>query len=145
MERARNTFEDLIRKLENTSEAGLSFNEAEILKFLKVETKKQLDIFNKLEESIKEQKWGEALSNLLILVERINVSLLFLMQPTNYSILVSSKISSLFEEYLSVISQSISYSLLELRPNLKKIGIESITATVSANPPSINISMVVKE
>jgi len=145
MEATRNVFEDFIKKLENTNEAGLGFNEAEILRFLKAEGKKQLDIFNKLEESIKEQKWSEALSNLLILVERINVSLLFLMQPTNYSVLVSSKISSLFEEYLSIVSLYISYSLLELRPNLKKIGIESITATVSANPPSISISMVVKE
>lgn len=145
MEATRNAYEDLIKKLENTNEAGLSFNEAEILRFLKAESKKQLDIFKKFEENIKEQKWSEALSNFLILIERINVALLFLMQPTNYSILVNSKISDLFEEYLSIISLCVSNSLLELRPNLKKIGIESITASVSANPPSINISMVVKE
>lgn len=144
MEATRNLFEDLIKKVESTSEAGLSFNEAELLKFLKVESKKQLEIFDKLDNSIKSQNWSEAISNFLILVERINVSLLFLMQPTNYSSLVNSRISSLFEEYLNVVSLYISSSLLELRPNLKKIGIESITASISANPPSVNISMVIK-
>ncbi|BAB67356.1 hypothetical protein [Sulfurisphaera tokodaii] len=144
METTRNLFEDLIKKLETISEAGLSFNEAEILKFLKAESKKQLEIFDKLENSIKLQNWNEAISNFLILVERINVSLLFLLQPTNYSTLVNSRISSLFEEYLSIISLYVSSSLLQLRPNLKKIGIESITASISSNPPSINISMVIK-
>ncbi|MBP1358206.1 MAG: hypothetical protein JZD40_06960 [Sulfolobus sp.] len=140
-----NAFQDLIRKLENVSEAGLGFNESEILKFLRAESKKQYEVYIRLKENIKAEKWAEALSNLLILVERINVSLLFLMQPTNYSALLNSKISDLFEEYLSIVSLYVSYSLLELRPNLKKIGIDNITASISANPPSISISMVVKE
>lgn len=144
MDSTRSLFEDLIKKLDSTNEAGLSFNEAEVLKFLRAESKKQLEIYSKLEDQLNSQNWDEALSNFLILIERINISLLFLMQPTNYSTIINSRIADIYEEYLSVISLLISSSLLKLRPNLKKIGVESINLSVSANPPSINLSMVIK-
>jgi hypothetical protein len=137
-------FEGIIKRLSETSEAGLSFNEIEALKFLREETRKQAEIYKAFTDGINSKKWDLAISNFILFTQRVNMVLLYLLQPTNVSLLVGSKISNLIEEYLSTVSLSLSSSLLLLRPYLKEMGIESITASLSSNPPSLNVSMVIK-
>jgi hypothetical protein len=138
-------FDNLIKKLDELSATSLSFNENEVVKFLKAETKKQRDLLKKFEDSISSQKWDEALASFILLTQRINIIFIYIFQPANISLLTTeSKVSPYIEEYISLASLVISSGVLELRPNLKKIGVESINASISANPPSINLSMVVK-
>ncbi|AHC50666.1 hypothetical protein SUSAZ_00755 [Sulfolobus acidocaldarius SUSAZ] len=137
-------FENLTKKLDEISEAGLSFNEAELIRFLRSEVKKQKSLLDSFNEALDSQRWEEALSSFLLFTQRVNVVFIYLFQPTHISLLTGSKISSLLEEYLSATSLSISMSLLKLRPHLKKIGVESITTSILSNPPSLNFSMVIK-
>ncbi|BCU69492.1 hypothetical protein [Stygiolobus caldivivus] len=138
-------FDNLIKKLDELSSTSLSFNENEVVKFLKTETKKQRDLLKQFEDSISAQKWDEALASFILLTQRVNIIFIYIFQPANISLLTSdSKVSPYIEEYLSLASLVISSSILELRPNLKKIGVESINASISANPPSLSVSMVVK-
>jgi hypothetical protein len=138
-------FDNLIKKLDELSATSLSFNENEVVKFLKAETKKQRDLLKKFEDSISSQKWDEALASFILLTQRINIIFIYIFQPANISLLTTeSKVSPYIEEYISLASLVISSGVLELRPNLKKIGVESINASITANPPSISLSMVVK-
>jgi hypothetical protein len=45
-------FEGIIKRLSETSEAGLSFNEIEALKFLREETRKQAEIYKAFTDGI---------------------------------------------------------------------------------------------
>ncbi|QGR19947.1 hypothetical protein [Stygiolobus azoricus] len=138
-------FDNLIKKLDELSATSLSFNENEVVKFLRAETKKQRDLLKKFEDSISSQKWDEALASFILLTQRINIIFIYIFQPANISLLTTeSKVSPYLEEYISLASLIISSGVLELRPNLKKIGVESINVSIATNPPSVNLSMVVK-
>ena len=137
--------DNLVKKLDEVSSTSLSFNENEALKFLKAEVKKQRELLKNFEDALAGERWAEALASFVLLAERINIIFVYIFQPSNITLLTSdSKISPYIEEYISLASLIISSGILKLRPNLKKIGVESINVSISANPPSVSLSMVVK-
>ncbi len=115
-------FDNLIKKLDELSATSLSFNENEVVKFLKAETKKQRDLLKKFEDSISSQKWDEALASFILLTQRINIIFIYIFQPANISLLTTdSKVSPYIEEYISLASLVISSGIYTFDSYLLKI------------------------
>jgi hypothetical protein len=136
--------EDTKLKIESISEAGLSFHEQEIIKFLKKELNKELILIYNFNKNFDVKRWEHVISNFFQLLQRTNIIYSFIMRPEIMTTLMNSKIYDIVDEVVTILSYSVNEAIMKIKSNLKEIGIESITVNISANPPSITISMVMK-
>jgi hypothetical protein len=141
---AKNRMYNLYQEIEGLQQINLSLAEQGILSFLKEQAKKEEDLITEFEKDISEKKWDESLVSFFQLSQRTNLIFSYLVQPAVISSLSSSKIAEIAQELVDCLSITIAEAIIALKNNMKNIGIESITASLNANPPSINISMVLK-
>ncbi|MEM1626504.1 MAG: hypothetical protein QXV69_04380 [Sulfolobaceae archaeon] len=136
--------EELKRKVDEIPETSLSLQEQNIMKFLKRELEKELELFIQTEKNFEEKKWEGLLSNLFQILQRTNAIYWFLLRPEVSSTLVGSKIAGIIDEIVNILSYSVSEIIMKIKLNIKEIGIDSITINISATPPSITLSITMK-
>ncbi|MCY0882761.1 MAG: hypothetical protein OWQ50_02910, partial [Acidianus infernus] len=66
------------------------------------------------------------------------------MQPSVLSMLSNEKFSKIVQDLLDCISQIISDVVLTFKHNMKQFGLESVNVNIASNPPSISISLAIK-
>jgi len=136
--------EELKKKIEEIPETSLSLQEQNIIKFIKRELEKELELFIKTEKNFEDKKWEGILSNLFQILQRTNAIFWFLLRPEVSSTLVGSKIVGVIDDLVNVLSYSVSEIIIRIKANMKEIGIESLTVNISATPPSITVSLTMK-
>ncbi|MBP1358139.1 MAG: hypothetical protein JZD40_06625 [Sulfolobus sp.] len=136
--------QSLSEKLNSIKEAGLSFNEIQLLKMLKIVVKKQEELLNNVKKAINGKRWSEVLGTALQLIQRCNMVMVYVMQPT---IIGSINDPSLYESIDTLVETStscISELVTLLKHNSKDLGIESITMNLITNPLSVSVSITFK-
>ncbi|AWR94625.1 hypothetical protein [Acidianus brierleyi] len=141
---AKTRMENLYREIEGLQQINLSLAEQGILSFLKEQARKEEDLILEFEKNISEKKWDESLISFFQLGQRTNLIFSYLVQPAVISSLSSSKIAEIAQDLVDCLSTTIAEAVISLKNNMKNIGIESITSSLNSNPPSINISLVLK-
>jgi len=141
---AKSRMENLYREIEGLQQINLSLAEQGILSFLKEEARKEEELILEFEKDISEKKWNESLVSFFQLSQRTNLIFSFLVQPAVISSFSSSKIAEIAQDLVDCLSAIIAEAVISLKNNMKNLGIESITSSLNSNPPTINISIVIK-
>ncbi len=141
---AKNRMENLYQEIEGLQQVNLSLAEQGILLFLKEEAKKEENLILEFEKNISEKKWDDSLVSFFQLAQRTNLIFSYLVQPAVISSLSSSKIAKIAQDLVDCLSVTIAEAVISLKNNMKSLGIESITSSLNSNPPTINVSIVLK-
>ena len=141
---AKDKITSLREELNSLSETSLSIAEQGILQFIKEQIDKEEELVNNFDKSTSEQNYDKAISDFFQLIQRTNLMYAYIMQPSVISMLSNEKFSKIVQDLVDCISQIISDVVLTFKHNIKQFGLESVSVNISSNPPSIGISLAIK-
>jgi hypothetical protein len=132
---------EVTNKVKGMSEAGLSYNETEALKFLKQEADSLGKLAEEVNTSLSSNDTKAALTSLVKFVARVNLLGNLLLQPAVISSLGNQTIR---QSLASLIESCISFALesyLEVAKKKGDLGLKSINLSLSANPIAMSLSL----
>ncbi|MUM64789.1 hypothetical protein D1867_05920 [Acidianus infernus] len=141
---AKDKISSLREELNNLSETNLSIAEQGILQFIKEQIDKEEELVSNFDKSTSENNYDKAVSDFFQLIQRTNLMYAYIMQPSVLSMLSNEKFSKIVQDLLDCISQIISDVVLTFKHNMKQFGLESVNVNITSNPPSISISLAIK-
>jgi hypothetical protein len=141
---AKDKISSLRRELNNLSETNLSIAEQGILQFIKEQVDKEEELVSNFDKSTSENNYDKAISDFFQLIQRTNLMYAYIMQPSVLSMLSNEKFSKIVQDLLDCISQIISDVVLTFKNNMKQFGLDSVNVNITSNPPSISISLAIK-
>lgn len=141
---AKDKISSLREELNNLSETNLSIAEQGILQFIKEQVDKEEELVSNFDKSTSENNYDKAISDFFQLIQRTNLMYAYIMQPSVLSMLSNEKFSKIVQDLLDCISQIISDVVLIFKHNMKQFGLDSVNVNITSNPPSISISLAIK-
>jgi|GEM_PF-1025561 hypothetical protein len=134
----------LSKDLESLEKVSLSMPEKDVLRFIRRELGRIIEISASIDSELESKNWVGATKDFVKLAERANLLLAAMTQPAIAPTLISGNLSEKMDNIMDFLVSAITEYLFAIKSNMKEVGIESITANLSASPPAINISMVIK-
>ncbi|EZQ02096.1 MULTISPECIES: hypothetical protein [Acidianus] len=132
------------REIGDLRSNALSVTEQNILDFIENQVNKEDELFNAFEQSVNEKKFNEALILFFQVIQRTNLMYSYIFQPNIISMLANAKIATVVQDLIDCLSEIVADVVATIKANIKEMGLESISVTMLSNPPSINITLGIK-
>ncbi|ARM75654.1 hypothetical protein [Acidianus manzaensis] len=132
------------KELDTLSESNLSVAEQGILSFLKEQVEKEENLLSEFENNINQKNYNDALTSFFQLIQRTNMMYVYVIQPSILSMLSNERISKIIQDTIDCIAQIISDIVILFKNNMKDFGLESLNININSNPPSISLSLAIK-
>jgi hypothetical protein len=138
------SWKSVLTQMEGTNRTGLSMPERELLNYVEREWKVAMRLVERANREMEAKRWFDAISAFFQLLQRANAAYSYLFQPSLLSTVNNDSVKETVNRVLGVLTDTVIGFVQELKASSKEIGLESVTLSTSAFPPTLNVSVVVK-
>ncbi|BBD73768.1 hypothetical protein HS1genome_2157 [Sulfodiicoccus acidiphilus] len=134
----------VLSQLEGINRTGLTMPESELLKYVEREWRTSMQLVERFNKDMGERRWFRAISAFLQLLQRANAAYSYLYQPTTVASLNNERVANIVNDVLGVLTDTVTRCVEEIKSSSKDMGVESVTLATSSFPPTLSVSVVVK-